>query len=359
MPIQMPALSPQERSEFYRYRIQQNVPVYRRTARTGTLLLLAFSFLEFAWSEPSLIAALLVRAAAAGLLFGHMSTLRADWNALQYDRFVVRHAVLASLIACLCWSQLPVSYYFAVPAFSQVLLLSSLVLADSRRTLWMVGCVAPIEIFLLALGQPPRIVFVHTLTMLSALGVACVIALSLEAVRRREFLLERQLEREARTDSLTGLFNRRHLQLLGANEVTRSQRYQRPLAVILLDLDHFKKINDQHGHDIGDEVLRLISRRLREQVRGSDVVGRWGGEEFIILLPETELSDAQRLAERLRGSTESQAFPTSQGPLKVTLSCGVAAWDPGSSSWEEIVKAADVALYRAKNEGRNRVCVAA
>ncbi len=178
---------------------------------------------------------------------------------------------------------------------------------------------------------------------------------------RRAHDLE-QTRRMANTDGLTGLYNHRHLQERLQQEIERAERYDRPLSVIMGDLDHFKSFNDAFGHPRGDELLIAVARTLRQLSRASDILARYGGEEFTLVLPETSAADALVLAERVRqcvAALEIGEVPATRkgAEVGVTLSLGVASHAPGNSK-EELIEAADVALYRAKHAGRDRVCVA-
>ncbi|MBK1621157.1 hypothetical protein CKO42_22595 [Lamprobacter modestohalophilus] len=164
----------------------------------------------------------------------------------------------------------------------------------------------------------------------------------------------RQLERLAHTDRLTGVLNRRALEQLLEDEVKRSQRYSRPLSLMYLDLDHFKEINDRHGHEVGDVVLVRLARELGAMLRAHDRLGRWGGEEFLILCSETTGEDARSLAERIRVQVEQLQL---ESVGQVTLSIGIASLAP-TQTVERLLAEADQAMYRAKSLGRNR-CVLA
>ncbi|MDR3372543.1 MAG: PleD family two-component system response regulator [Ancalomicrobiaceae bacterium] len=161
----------------------------------------------------------------------------------------------------------------------------------------------------------------------------------------------------AATDSLTGLYNRRYLMSHLGNFVDQSAERARPMAVLIVDIDFFKRVNDSHGHDAGDEVLREFSQRLRANVRGVDVIARLGGEEFVIAMPDTDLALAQGIAERLRQTVAGQPFSISggRGLVDVTISIGIATFDRGDDTPGTLLKRADTALYRAKKDGRNRV----
>jgi diguanylate cyclase (GGDEF)-like protein/PAS domain S-box-containing protein len=165
----------------------------------------------------------------------------------------------------------------------------------------------------------------------------------------REELLE-----QATHDALTGVFNRRHVEDVLGKEIERAERHARPLAVAILDVDHFKLVNDAHGHQTGDEVLRAISERCRTTLRTNDVLGRYGGEEFVIVFPETKLDDAGAVAERLRAAVAERPIQIGGDALCVTVSIGLAAYAPGQEK-DKLLQRADAALYAAKQDGRNLV----
>jgi diguanylate cyclase (GGDEF)-like protein len=162
----------------------------------------------------------------------------------------------------------------------------------------------------------------------------------------------------AMKDALTGIYNRRHFMLRLDSEWKRNRRYGRPLSLLLLDIDHFKSINDRYGHDIGDQVIVAIARLCGTQTRDSDVAARIGGEEFAILLPETDLAEARAVAERLRAAADEQPLASSAGPIAVTVSIGTALADGKTAGSAGFMKRADEALYAAKRGGRNCIAVA-
>lgn len=170
-----------------------------------------------------------------------------------------------------------------------------------------------------------------------------------------------EIRRLSMRDPLTGVYNRRYLDDRLVQELKRTFRYERPLSIIMFDIDHFKKVNDTHGHHAGDQVLRGCAECIRHAIREDiDWLARYGGEEFIVVLPETDLSGAMLVAERLRRQIEARAVPCREGSVTVTASFGVASFTPPNqtedlSVAENLVECADNLLYMAKGEGRNRV----
>jgi two-component system cell cycle response regulator len=159
------------------------------------------------------------------------------------------------------------------------------------------------------------------------------------------------------TDALTGLFNRRYMENHLATLIEQAGARGKPLAVMMLDIDYFKSINDSHGHDAGDDVLRDFALRIKRSIRGIDLACRCGGEEFVIVMPETDVTVAAMVAERLRRRIAAEPFAISQGTksIPVTLSIGIAALRGQNDNAASLIKRADQALYRAKRDGRNRV----
>jgi two-component system cell cycle response regulator len=169
----------------------------------------------------------------------------------------------------------------------------------------------------------------------------------------------RRLADLAHTDALTGLANRRRFEELLATEHDRARRYKRHLAVLTLDIDHFKDVNDTHGHAAGDDVLRVIAGVVDEALRQTDEIARTGGEEFVVLAPESNPAGALALAERLRKRVEAAVIETSGVRLNKTVSIGVAVWDGGGEvDAATLLKHSDEALYQAKEKGRNRAVLA-
>jgi diguanylate cyclase (GGDEF)-like protein len=169
---------------------------------------------------------------------------------------------------------------------------------------------------------------------------------------------EEQLRILATTDELTSLWNRRYFLNAVRQEIERTRRYKSPLSLLMLDIDHFKRVNDEYGHDVGDQVLRSIAETLRQQFRESDIPGRMGGEEFAVLLPATSACGALTVAERFRECLEDFPIFTTDQAIHVTISIGIAEYKPKMTSMDELLILADDMLYKAKNSGRNRTIVA-
>lgn len=163
----------------------------------------------------------------------------------------------------------------------------------------------------------------------------------------------------AMTDDLTGLYNRRGLYDAGERAVARAQRYSHPLAAIMFDIDRFKHINDCYGHTVGDQVLAAVGQRCRAELRTADILARYGGDEFVAVLPETPLDAARFVAERMRSVVAHAAFYSEEIQLQLSISLGVAGFhETEITTFEDLLKYADTAMYEAKRRGRGRVVVA-
>lgn len=205
------------------------------------------------------------------------------------------------------------------------------------------GALAPLP------GDGLRIVFwIHVCLVFAMFA-------SISAFYRRAIVLaEQRLFRQATSDGLTGLFNRSHFQAQAAIEMARSRRTGDPVALVLCDIDHFKQVNDRHGHEAGDRVLQHVARILRDNLREADVLARWGGEEFLALMPACPPETAHAVAERIRQALEGSPVVLPQQTVYVTLSLGVTPVR-GTDDIEAATARADQALYESKHAGRNRV----
>jgi diguanylate cyclase (GGDEF)-like protein len=203
---------------------------------------------------------------------------------------------------------------------------------------------------LLLVGRASKTIQTQGLDIAAAMAKQVSVALD-------RALLIKDLERLATTDSLTRLAIRRSFLQRAEAEFDRSRRYQRALSVLMLDVDHFKQVNDTYGHEIGDRVLRLLADTCRSSLRQQDMLGRYGGEEFVAYLPETTADVALEVCERLRQNVELLTVNSPQGAVKVTVSIGIATLNRATGNVNTLINAADKALYEAKQKGRNRVVV--
>lgn len=220
--------------------------------------------------------------------------------------------------------------------------------------------VAPFVLSILTLwqaGVDMRAVAMKLIDPLMMLIIASFVSELFHRIRRHSANLEAELARLAGLDTLTGLHNRRFLESRTAAELARAQRHDAPFSVVIGDLDHFKRINDDYGHNIGDQVLREVAKCIRDNLRQEDLAIRWGGEEFLILLPDLDEADALQVAEKIRRVLAETTLHGDDHEISVTISLGVAEY-AGEDSFIDLVRRADEAMYRAKKEGRNRVCLA-
>ena len=181
-------------------------------------------------------------------------------------------------------------------------------------------------------------------------------ALEIREIEVKSILV--QAHELANIDVLTFLPNRRKIIVELQEEVIRSNRYGTPLSISILDIDHFKKVNDTYGHTTGDETLRSVAARLREHIRHPDVIGRYGGEEFLIVLPNSRADAATKQATRLCQDIRNTRIEANNNVLSVTISVGIAQFRVGQENWEGFLHRADEALYKAKDNGRDRWVVA-
>jgi diguanylate cyclase (GGDEF)-like protein/PAS domain S-box-containing protein len=188
-------------------------------------------------------------------------------------------------------------------------------------------------------------------------GSSYLATFGIDTTERRA--MEKELERQAHTDALTGAAGRAYFMALAEQELARSCRYDRPLALLILDIDHFKDVNDTHGHPTGDLTLQMLVQTCHQKLRDVDILGRLGGEEFCILMPETESEQAFQAAERLRQAISEIEVPLEQKPpLHFTVSIGVTILGETDTCISKLLCHADQALYQAKKTGRNKVCMA-
>jgi diguanylate cyclase (GGDEF)-like protein len=335
--------------------------------------LLTLPVVFFAWSDYLLYGvsvpfALLIsfRLVYFGCSLALACTLRMTRDHRAYDRLVIAWALSGITATLIVNMSRPPTYTYHIAIDALVLLASYLIVPSHISARLLVGTGFTVAIALLFLtgkrvADPMTLNVVWaTLFLANAMGLA--VSCRLSTLRRRQYraILELQQIRDtlhdmAMTDSLTGVLNRRRLFEIASAAIHESRRTGEPLAVIAIDLDHFKQVNDRFGHAAGDDVLAALARVLREQTRRHDAVGRIGGEEFAIVLPDTSLQTARDVAERIRAGLHALEVNIDGSVVPVTVSLGVAALRPGDEAPEDVLKRADRALYAAKRQGRDRV----
>lgn len=349
--------APDIEREFVASRIAGLVAVNSNTFWSIAIVVLGFSAWDWFADPVNWLAAFQIRVAGTALIVGtglfQKLPGRANWLPLLAKvRLVV--AVVTALVAALMLDR---GYGYGVAGIV-VIILTGPYLAIDARDLLATNAAALVAVSLLLITAPlstfdavGTIVFV-----LLAVAASTLLGRVIEVSNRRAFMLDLELHRDARTDSLTGLDNRRAMEERGPIEMKRAQRFGTPVSLILCDLDHFKAINDKHGHEAGDAALRTVARVLRGALRETDVLGRWGGEEFMAVLVDTTARPAVEIAERMRAAVSTAEFD--ELPGGATISLGVSTVDqvtkPGAA-WDSLIKEADQLLYQAKKEGRNRV----
>jgi diguanylate cyclase (GGDEF)-like protein len=333
------------------------IELNRNTFWLIAIVLVAFGLWDF-FADPAHAGwALVIRAVAAVLvvaagMFERMPG-RAGWMPVL-AKVRLTTAVVASALAA---AMLDRGYGFGVAGMVIIILSGPFIALDARdllRTnLAMIALLVPV----LMLVSLPAFELVGTIVfVLLAVAVSTLIGRVLEASNRRAFALELELHRDARTDALTGLDNRRALQERGRLELKRAKRSGEPVSLILCDLDHFKDINDKYGHEAGDTALTDAAAVLRLALRETDAVGRWGGAEFMAILPGTNADGAKAVAERMRAALAGTKLAGLSE--RVTISLGVTTsenLDDPAMEYDLLIREADQRLYRAKLEGRNRV----
>jgi diguanylate cyclase (GGDEF)-like protein len=275
-----------------------------------------------------------------------MARMIAAWLNIS-DR--IRAAVAAAAMICLFFSDVVVPIEFNESQLYPAAILL-LYRAREKRLIWALAGFAVV----LAIGgyviDPPANFWDGITNRLFSVLLVGVTALGLTKLADHE----QRLIHESKTDPLTGLFNRRHFTELCQLEEGRARRHGFPFSVLMLDIDHFKRINDTHGHPVGDLAIKALAGMCQSSLRVHDLAARYGGEEFVLTLPQTDTEGATVVAERLRRKTEALAVASEGGEVHFTVSIGLAT-SRKDTQFEAVVESADQALYRAKQGGRNRV----
>lgn len=332
--------------------VEQLLPIMGPTLG---FLMIVFALRDYLVDPASIQQTLLLRLGCVALAAIAFCRTALPWSATQRAGFIY-WVYAAALIAIA--HLVKDGHHFGTLSITASVFLISIASLRVSTFIWIAS--GPFLLYaVLAANGAPSIEYINALVSYALnLVLALVLMLMLRFFRQRAFLLEVQLTHVAQHDSLTGLFNRGYITELAVREIARARRHERPLAIAMLDIDHFKRINDTFGHDTGDIALRAFAGACRAQLREIDHLGRIGGEEFVCLLPETAASEALACVERVRAGIEALALDTPKGQLRFTVSVGVAVLRPEHVNWESLLGDADAALYEAKCTGRNRVVMA-
>lgn len=343
-------------AEFRESRIQTFVSVNLNTFWSISIILLLFELWDYYADPIHARSTLMVRVIGSLLVTvtGVYQNLPGRARALMVMAKV--RMVIAAVATIIAASMLDRGYGFGVAGLVIIFMTGPYASIDSRDLAKTNVAALSATLLTMLLLSLDLFEIIGTIVFLSlAVVVSTLLGRVLEVSNRRAFTLEIEQHRDARTDSLTGLDNRRAMQERGRVELKLAKRSGAAVSVILCDLDHFKSINDKYGHECGDEALITTAKVLRGALRESDALGRWGGEEFIAVLPATGEKGAHDVAERMRLAIESTKFEFTTN--SATISLGVASSqtiDDPSMEWDLLLKEADQRLYRAKHEGRNR-----
>ena len=344
-------------SPFRESRIADLTAVNINTFWSIAILLLVFVAWD-AYADPvHWQAAFRVRLLGAAVVVATGIFQKLPGNARWMPMMAKVRLVTAVVTAAVAATMLDRGYGFAVAGLVAVILTGPYIALDVRDLLATnIAALIALVVVMVTMSLDGFAMIGTAVFTVLAMLVSLLLGRVLEASHRRAFTLEMELQREARTDPLTTLDNRRAMQERGPLELKRASRAGVPVALILCDIDHFKAINDRHGHEAGDAVLRSVAGTLRAALRETDLLSRWGGEEFLALLVDTDVRRAVEIAERMRASVEASTLEGTAD--RATISIGIAIRQQVGEvtvAWEGLVKEADEHLYRAKSAGRNRV----
>jgi diguanylate cyclase (GGDEF)-like protein len=325
------------------------------------LLVVAFSAWDFFVDPVHARTALWVRLAGAALILASGFYERQARRAELAPWIAKLRLLIAATTIAIALALLDDGFLVGLSGLVIALLGAAYSSVDRRDVFALFGPPLLVSEAVMAFAGVERFVFINATCFLLLTGVVgWLLARVQEESYRRVYELEQALLRESRVDALTGVLNRRALEEQGESSLALCQRHGQPFALLMVDIDHFKDINDRFGHPVGDQVLRAVAVHCGRHIRASDRFGRWGGEEFLAILPETSQEDALALAERMRLAVANAGFEFGGDVQRVTISIGVAgmvtpAAVDATNAWAALVKTVDDAMYRAKAAGRNRV----
>jgi diguanylate cyclase (GGDEF)-like protein len=349
--------TPDVEARFRESRTAGFLAINRNTFWSIAILLLAFAAWD-AYADPAhWQSAFRVRLLGAAVIVATGLFQRMPGKARWLPLLSKVRLVIAVATAALAAALLDRGYGFAVAGVVAIILTGPYIAVDVRDLLALnVASMLVLALVMVATRLDPFDMIGTAVFVLLAVAVSMLLGRVLEASHRRAFALDLELQRDARTDALTGLDNRRAVEERALLELKRASRADAPVSLIMCDIDRFKEINDRHGHEAGDAVLRSVANRLRGALRETDLLGRWGGDEFLAVLGDADLLSAAEVAERMRASVA--ATPLDEIAGSATISVGVSTRQDSAvaaRAWEQLLKEADAHLYHAKTAGRNRV----
>lgn len=319
------------------------------------LSILLFAVWDYLIDPVQAVNTFLVRLALVGLGATAYGATPVRWTPPQRCGVVYCTHVGAIIIAA---SMLPNGLLYGLAGVTACLFIVS-VIAVRLPTFAAIVAAPSLLFFVLSAATLTPFGFINSVVLyIFSLLMAATLMLVIRVFRQRAFLSEKALLYSSRHDSMTGACNKAYLTELAEREVALARRHGRPLAVAMLDIDRFKRINDEYGHATGDEVIRQLAATCSGTLRAIDHFGRIGGEEFVAIMPETSMDEAIACAERMRGNIAQVRVNTPQGTLRFTASFGVAVLAEQHAHWSALLNDADAAMYRAKNSGRNCVVAA-
>jgi len=347
-------------TEYVNTQRERNLPLARILYLANSCFLLGFAAWDFAIDRERALFTLWVRGLAAGfslLLFAlsYIEKLHKFTLLLSYVSALGSHLaqgiVLVSLEGGLIYGTTALTFFPLV----------LVVLAPTDRSTLSLGSLGFFVIpnLVMAFAQTDRFLWLNANVFLVTVCLLFyILGIITDQGRRQTFLLEKTLEQQATKDGLTGVANRRFFLELANREFLRSQRYHKHLSLLIIDIDHFKQINDNYGHPVGDQAIITLTELIGRVVRHSDIIGRVGGEEFAVLLTETDLMGLKCVAERIRAVVEEMELTIEGNSIKFTVSVGGVVSSADYKDIHHLIKTADDALYQAKRRGRNCVVIA-
>lgn len=341
------------REEFACWYLQAKLPQIRSVAFLTTVLYLIYAAIEQQVAQDHLGLRLLVHGIMVPLALLSVGVLSFYQGAHRWMLVLLCVAPVCAVIANLAFNLHNPDFAYFIPELYLNLMWTFTVSGLTLRQALLTACISTCVLLAATLvdALQPGVQRLHLIWILAAFSFGLLCAFVMEKAHKMMFLHQSQLALSASLDGLTGLWNRVRIDQLFAEEIARAGRYGTPFSVILIDIDHFKLVNDDHGHAVGDSVLRQFAALLRDNVRSSDKVGRLGGEEFLIVLPGIDTEQAQAAASTLQQRIRQFDFDT---VLRKTASFGITQFR-GDESPQGMLDRADRALYKAKAGGRDRI----